>query len=287
MAGECHVRTSGDSGGLRLRAVRAVRIAASTTTTRDLPLTEVLDAARDLGYDAVEVWAEHLWDQRMPPGRLGVEARARGLALAVHGPTRDLNVTSSNTGIRVESQRQYLAALDDAAAMGAEIVVLHPGALSSSGDDPAAFWPPLEAFFHEVAGRAEALGLRVGIENMERRRLEFVTAPHLLAGLLRRVNSRCLGMTLDVAHVLHNGDGLVLDGLEPYVYHVHLSGSTRERVHVPLDEGVHDLAAAVSRLLGFYRGIVAIEGYVRGHERETLARNRRAVARLLDASPEH
>jgi sugar phosphate isomerase/epimerase len=269
--------------GQNRRAPSPVRIAASTTTTRHLPLIEVLDAARDLGYDAVEVWAEHLWDQRMAPGRLGAEARARGLALAVHGPTRDLNVTSSNTGIRVESQRQYLAALDDAAAMGAEVVVLHPGALSSSGDDPAAFWPPVEAFFHEVAVRAEALGMRVGIENMERRRLEFVTTPRLVADLLRRVDSPWLGMTLDVAHVLYNGDGLALDGLEPHVYHVHLSGSTRERVHVPLDDGVFDLAAAMNRLLGFFRGIVAIEGYVRGRERETLVRNRRAVARWLEA----
>jgi sugar phosphate isomerase/epimerase len=280
---ETAMREAAVPTGQRHRAPWPVRIAASTTTTRDLPLIDALDAARDLGYDAVEVWAEHLWDQRMAPARLGAEARARGLALAIHGPTRDLNVTSSNTGIRVESQRQYLAALDDAAAMGAEVVVLHPGALSSSGDDPAAFWPPLEAFFHEVAVQAETLGLRVGIENMERRHLEFVTTPHLVADLLRRINSPWLGITLDVAHVLYNGDGLVLDGLEPHVYHVHLSGSTREKVHVPLDDGVHDLAAAVGRLLKFFRGIVAIEGYVRGRERETLARNRRAVARWLEA----
>lgn len=105
-----------------------MKIAASTTTTRELPLLETLGIVRDLGYDALEIWAEHLWEQGVDPGRLGAETAARGLALSVHGPTRDLNVTSANPGIRAESQRQYFAALDDAAALQASVVVFHPGA---------------------------------------------------------------------------------------------------------------------------------------------------------------
>ncbi len=258
-----------------------MRIGASTTTTRELPLHQALDAASALGYDALEIWVEHLWDQGASPERLAADAVARGLALTVHGPTRDLNVTSATPGIREESQRQYLAALEAASALRAELIVLHPGATSSAGDDPEAFWAPLEEFFGRVADRAAALGLRVGIENMERRRHQFVTDPVQVVSLLGRVGHQALGLTLDVAHVLFNGDTLVLDGLERHVAHVHLSGSTREKVHVPLNEGILDVRPALAGLQRFFRGIVAIEGYVRGRAGETLAANRRTLNRWL------
>jgi sugar phosphate isomerase/epimerase len=258
-----------------------VRIAASTTTTRDLPLLHTLDAAAALGYDAVEIWVEQLWEQEAAPERLAAEAAARGLGLTMHGPTRDLNVTSTNPGIRAESQRQYLAALDEAAALRADVLVLHPGATSSAGDDPSAFWSPLEAFFGQIAERAHGLGQRVGIENMERRPLEFLTDPGSVVRLLQRLRSPSLGLALDVAHILYNGDALVFDGLEAHICHVHLSGSTPKKVHVPLDEGVFDLQPALAGLRRFFTGIVAIEGYVRGRERETLAENRTVLSRWI------
>lgn len=262
-----------------------MRIAASTTTTRELPLIEVLDLVRDLGYAALEVWAEHLWDQGLAPSRLRREAAAGGLALTLHGPTRDLNVTSTNPGIREESRRQYLASLDEAAEMGAEVVVLHPGALSSNGDDPGAFWSPMEAFFGRVAERAASLGLRVGIENMERKRLEIVTDPDLAAGIVRRIGSASLGLTLDVAHVLYNGEPVSLDGLERYIYHVHISGSTHEQAHVPLAQGIFDARPALEDLRRFYDGTVAIESFVRDRAREVLAENHRVMAAWLDRAP--
>ncbi len=262
-----------------------MRIAASTATTREMPLLEVLDLVRDLGYPALEVWAEHVWDQGLAPARLKDEAAARGLTLTLHGPTRDLNVTSTNSGIRIESQRQYLAALDDAREMGAEVVVLHPGALSSNGDDPAAFWPPMEAFFGRVAERAALLGLRVGIENMERKHLELVTDLDLAAGLVRRIGAASLGLTLDVAHVLYNGDLVALEGLERHVYHAHVSGSTHEKAHVPLAQGVFDLRPVMEALRRFYDGIVAIESFVRGRAREVLAENHRVMTAWLDRAP--
>ncbi|MGQ0570771.1 MAG: sugar phosphate isomerase/epimerase family protein [Armatimonadota bacterium] len=258
-----------------------MKVAASTATARELPLLETVRLVADLEYDGLEVWAEHLWDQEVDPARLRAEAAARGLMLSMHGPTRDLNVTSTNTGIRAESWRQYLAALDDAAAMGAAVVVFHPGAVSSAGDDPEAFWAPLAAFFGHVAERADALGLRVGIENMERRRHEFVTHPDLVVRLLTRISHPAIAMTVDVAHMLYNGDALSLDGLEPFITHVHISGSTRDTVHVPLADGIYDLRPALAGLARFFQGIVAIEGYVRGRERETLAENHHVVTTWL------
>lgn len=261
-----------------------MRIAASTSTTRELPIPEAMELVCRTGYEGLEIWVEHIWKQRQAPAGLRRRASKLGLALTMHGPQRDLNVTSSNAGIKAESQRQYLAALEEAAELGAEVIVLHPGALSSSGDDPASFWAPLEEFFAVVAEKAAALGVRVGIENMERRRLEFVTTPQAVLRLISSIGAASLGITLDLAHILINGDDVEFDGLALHICHTHISGSTREKVHVPLDEGVYGMREAVQRLQRLYGGMAAIEGFVRGQAQQVLRRNYE-VARLWLEAP--
>lgn len=261
-----------------------MRPVLSTTSLRTHPIRDALDAADRLEYAGVEVWAEHLWVQALDPTALGREAARRGLVLTVHGPSRDLNVTSQHPGIREESRRQYARALEDAARLGAVVVTLHPGSLSSSRDAPEAYWPALVEGFAALGAGAARLGLRVGVENMEARPGEFVTSPRQVARLVAEAASPALGLTLDIAHLLANGQPLDLDGLEPLVVHVHLSGSTERLVHVPLDEGIYPLAPPLARLAAFYRGLVAIEGYAPGRELETVAANRRAFDRLLRAA---
>ncbi len=250
-----------------------MKIAASTSTTRELPIPEAMELVARTGYEGLEIWVEHIWKQRQAPVALRRLASELRLLLTMHGPQRDLNVTSSNAGIRAESQRQYLAALEDAAELGAELIVLHPGALSSSGDDPTAFWPILREFFAVVAERGDELGVRVGVENMERRRLEFVTSPEAVLSLISAIGSGRLGITLDLAHCLYDGQEVGLDGLASHVCHVHISGSTRDKVHVPLDEGIYGMREAVERLVPLYGGVVAIEGFVRGQAPHVLRRN--------------
>lgn len=266
----------GPTGG----AVR-MRPALSTTSLRSCSVAEAIEAAHRLEYAGVEIWAEHLWARGEDAVALGARAAARGLAVTVHGPSRDLNVTSANPGIREESQRQYRQALADAARLGAALVTFHPGALSSSRDRAEDYWPAQVAFFAALAEAAVAWGITVGVENMEQRPGEFMTHPRDVARLVAEAGVPGLGLTLDVAHLLYNRKPLELDGLEGRIVHVHLSGSTETLVHVPLDEGIYDLAPAVRRLRSFYTGLVAIEGYARDREMASVAANRRAFERLL------
>ena len=48
----------------------------------------------------------------------------------MHGPIGDLNITSSNPGIRKESIRQVLQGIEESAAMGARVITIHPGYLT-------------------------------------------------------------------------------------------------------------------------------------------------------------
>jgi len=108
-----------------------MKLALASTTVRSSSPSESIDIASRLGYDAVEIWAELLWASGEEPVAVGEKAKANGLALSIHGPIRDLNVTSVNSGIRRESRAQYTQAMEDAARMGAKIIVLHPGAFQS------------------------------------------------------------------------------------------------------------------------------------------------------------
>jgi sugar phosphate isomerase/epimerase len=50
-----------------------------------------------------------------------------GLKRTVNSPSRDVNITSSNPGIRRESMQQSIEALEIAAQLEATVVTVHPG----------------------------------------------------------------------------------------------------------------------------------------------------------------
>lgn len=258
-----------------------MRPALSTTSLRSFTVAAAVEAAHRLGYAGIEIWAEHLWDRGESPASLAYLAATHGLVVTVHGPSRDLNVTSSNAGIRNESRRQYRQALEDAARLGARVATFHPGARSSSRDAAEDYWLPSIEFFRELGTAGARLGVLVAVENMEERPGEFITDPRAVARLVDAAGDGLLGLTLDVSHLLFNRKPVNLDGLEAYVRHVHLSGSTERLVHVPLDEGIYPLGPVLARLGRFYTGIVAFEGYAAGREMETVEANRRAYDRLL------
>lgn len=258
-----------------------MRPALSTTSLRSFAVCDAIEAAHRLDYAGVEIWAEHLWARHEDPATLGRQAAGYGLAVSVHGPSRDLNVTSTNPGIREESQRQYYRALADAARLGASVVVFHPGALSSSRDRAEDYWPQLTEFFAALGRTAEGLGLTVTVENMEERPGEFVTHPGDVARLVDAAGAPALGLALDIAHLLFNRKPVDLTGLEGYIRHVHLSGSTTALAHVPLADGLYDLRPPLRQLARFYTGIIAIEGYVPQREMQSVEENRRVFDRLV------
>ncbi len=259
-----------------------MKVALSSTTLRSLSPGELVDAAERLGYQAVEIWSELLWASGEGPAALGKAVREKNLALSVHGPSRDLNVTSINAGIRRKSRAQYLRSLEDAARMEAGIVNLHPGAFSSSHDRAEDFIPEMRAYAEEIAGEAERLGVRAALEVMEARPGEYVTDIPTAAEIAREVDRPGFGITVDLAHLLYSGLPAETKGFELCIAHIHLSGSTRERVHVPLAEGIHDLGPPLREIGKFFTGIAAIESYAPGREMESAQENLEAFGRLIE-----
>ncbi|MBT3434631.1 MAG: sugar phosphate isomerase/epimerase [Nitrospinaceae bacterium] len=252
----------------------------SSTTLRTFSPTALAEAAEHMGYDAVEIWSELLWESGEDMAALENSIRDKNLLLSIHGPSRDINVTSLNRGIRRESREQYMKSLEDAARMGAELVNLHPGAFSGSHDKAETFIPEMTDYAGELAEAAGRLGVRVALEVMEVRTGEFMTDIPTAADIARKVNNPVFGITVDLAHLLSSRVPIELNENEPQIFHIHISGSTKERVHVPLTEGIYDLGAPQLEISNFFGGICAIESYTSGREMASAEENLTEFRRL-------
>ena len=135
-------------------------------------------------------------------------------------------------------------------------------------------WSRLQDWVGALDRKSQVLGLRIGLELMEKLPLEIFMVPEDAAALLS-LPLRQVGLTVDIAHMNTHGDPLTLLGaLDPaWIWHVHLSDNAPHRVHLPLGEGQMDLGAVLKALEEVYAGIVSIEGSVPEEGEMLLARN--------------
>jgi sugar phosphate isomerase/epimerase len=232
-----------------------------------------LDMIRQAGFGASEVWAQHLWESNVTPEEVYAKANNLELRVSLHAPSYDLNPLSSNPEIRAISRHQVLASLETAARIGANMVVVHPGHLSSTTDDVEVYWERLEDFVHDLNSSAAMLGVQVGIEGMEKKKLQFVTdleSLARLAGILEKHNLEHIGITLDIAHAGTLGEPQAFIEHTPSVIHAHLSDSSPGKTHALLNEGDLGLKKLVPKLLSRFDGLIAIEGRLAADEARAL-----------------
>lgn len=258
-------------------------IGTASLFLREYSLLEGMGIVSEAGYDCLEIWADHLREQGDDPESLRHRAGELGLGLTLHAPSYDLNPFSTNPGVRRESERQIFAALELAPVLGAELIVVHPGRLTSSWDTPEGCFPRLLEFAETLGGKAGELGIEATMELMEVRPKEFFQTPEDAARLMER-NIPNLGLTVDIAH-LHTLGGAVelfqaID--DQWISHIHLSDSGPGRTHLPLGQGEVDIAGVMAAISPGYSGIVNIEGYVPGKGKETIAANIRYLRTALE-----
>jgi sugar phosphate isomerase/epimerase len=155
--------------------------------------------------------------------------------------------------------------------MGAAMVVVHPGHLSSTTDDEQVYWERLEGFVVDLNSSAAMLGVRVGIEGMEKKKLQFVTQLDSLIRLAKMLEPmENLGITLDIAHAGTLGEPLEYIHQTPNMIHAHLSDSSPGKTHALLGEGDLGLKKLVPKLLARFEGLIAIEGRLAADEPRAL-----------------
>lgn len=229
------------------------------------------------GFQASEIWAQHLWESQADPITVARTAEQLGLALSLHAPSYDLNPLSSNLEIRRVSKAQVLGSLETAAQIGARSIVVHPGQLSSSTDDVEDYWARLEDWVGMLNDKAASLGLSVALEGMEKKRLQFVTGIHALERLAEicvSLRATRVSLALDIAHAGTLGDPSEFLQRVPRVGHAHLSDTCDEKTHALLGEGRLELdqiiPALLKRIEATPHGLIAIEGRLASDEPRAL-----------------
>lgn len=232
----------------------------STTILRDLSVTTALEVIAQAGFASAEIWIEHLWQSGETPEEIRRRAAELRLALTVHAPIVDLNLSSANRGIRRESRRQIEEALAIAARLDATIVTVHPGRLSSKLTVDACW----ELFLEAVAACDEIAlreGLLVAFEGMEQRAKEYFITPAEIQRLFDHP-WKATGLTVDLAHACTVMDPVAYLTQIPQaqVVHAHCSDQNAAKTHLPLGEGTVDVVLLLQMLGTWFSGRVVVEG---------------------------
>ncbi|MBO8141603.1 MAG: sugar phosphate isomerase/epimerase [Firmicutes bacterium] len=237
------------------------RVALSSTQLWHFRLADVLRMAADLGYNGVEVWAEHVWQRADDPEAVRRLAESLGLSLTVHAASWDLNLAAINRGIREQSCREVERSMDLAAQLGAGLVTVHPGRASFTMENIDQHWAWLVESLRRLAAVAAERGVRLAVENMEPIRKEFINWPTDVNRLLDEVGDPRVGCTYDIAHVALERSAVECFQQLDRVVLVHLSDADGTALHRPLGRGTIDLPAIVRFLRNHYDGWIVLEGY--------------------------
>jgi len=244
--------------------------------SKEIP--EVVELIGNYDYDGIELWYEHFLNQgyedhSKKPGLINL-LKENSLPLWIHGPIMDINTTSINPEIARVSIEENLQAIDLANRTNAKGIVIHPGLLSSSTDDPELYWQDQIKVTKRLVREANCL---VAIENMDSDRYHFVQQPSDFSRLLNNIDSSNVGICFDVAHArsLEN-IGEFLEEASTKINHIHYSNSSDESIHKPIDRGDSNLTEEFLDYLEGFDGVLTFEG--RDPEREIeIARKTREI----------
>lgn len=251
-----------------------MKFGMSTWFFQEYSVSDALKKIASAGFSVAEIWMEHLLKTSEDPYILRKEAEELSLAMTLHATSYDINITSVNIGIRKESEKQAFDAISAGRKLGAEIVVLHPGRLSSSRGSVDECLDTLFNVFRMVDTWAVDENVFVGIEAMEKRAREVYIYPEDINNFMSQ-GWKNIKLTFDIAHAY--------TVMKPYEYlkiinkdwigHVHLSDGNEGHTHLPLGEGNIDVVETLNYLNSFYSGNVVIEGYIPGRGYETALSN--------------
>lgn len=236
-----------------------MQVAISSLLFKSLNLSHVIDLARDRGLGWLEVWSEHFW--RDDNGELMRKIQKSGLDISVHGPTGDINITSSNPGIREESLKQVLQSIEEAAVMGARVITIHPGYLTGRQDEADSIRDlQIEAFI-KIAKRGKDLGMLIAMETMEKKAKEVVIRPDLANEIIDAVNMENFGITFDISHAHTVMDVVEFMRSLRRIIHIHISDTKSGKVHVQMGDGEIAFGPVLQALGQKYDGALVIEGW--------------------------
>ena len=232
----------------------------------DRPLEAALSQMADFGFKWVEIMATppHCWPRDMDAAarrRLRAHLDVAGLRLAALNPTfTDINLASTNPGLREESIRQAKETVELASDLGAWAVVLSFGRRNPLMPAPFEYaWQLSQSAVAECLKVAEKQGIVLLMENNPS---HFVRTSAQCLEAASSFDSPNLRLVFDVANARLVEDPVAgLERVRDYLGYVHLSDTDEAgRAHRTVGTGRIDFAAINHALLEMgYRGVCTLE----------------------------
>lgn len=231
------------------------RYAISTWLFVNAPLEEALRKIAAAGFRWIELWGDgHHLDPRLPVDLAALSRLLADLGLRVHSvhtPFTGLNIGHPTLGDPAEWRAVVGRSLEQAAALGAGVAVVHPSAFR----EPVS--PDLQprsrdltlAFVAELVEQADRLGLRIALENMID--YGFWRLGTSLAELAALFPDARIGFCLDTGHAAINGRDPVaeIQAAGDRLVSVHAANNDGQSdLHNPPTEGVVDWARVEAAL---------------------------------------
>ena len=252
-------------------------------------IEDALNLLREIGYRAVAITPDY--DLLDPPDARGVPDAVRRLAPVLERsglhPTVETGARFTLDSRRkhqptlvsasAEGRRRRLAylkaAVDVAAAIGADVVSLWSGSPDDDAPSPV-LWKRLVAGATELLDYAAERGIHLGFEPEPGM---FIDTMAQFAQLTEQCRHPAWGLTLDVGHVFCLGDGDLTTHIQTWagrLYNVHLEDMRRGvHEHLPFGQGEMEFGPVFAALhQAGYAGPVHVELPRHSHDAVSTAR---------------
>lgn len=264
------------------------------STVMMLPVLDALKTAIELEFRAFEIFGEFpqcVCDEVTEYVRREGLAmvKSSSIALALHSPFTSLNIAALNPGIRAESVRQVLAAIDLCADMGGKRVIVHNGDFiftegfrKRSSEAFKVQWHYNIESLKRAAQRAEERGVVLCLENIGFEPKSIGKNADDMLRIRDETGSPALAFCIDIGHArLNNELPQVIEKLGPFTRHIHFTDNFGENDdHVVIGTGNFDY----SPYLDFFRNfkdILTLEVISLSTDRTPAIQSRENITRIL------
>lgn len=237
------------------------------------------------GAELVDEPRENSWDLEHNLQSVIDSLSTTNLKTTLHATYRDLNIASFLPVVREASVSCILSSLEKAVKLGADVVTIHPGKLAGRKAQSSDALPVMVKSLKTICAKAEDLGLKVGIENMENTSgKKLCQTPRELQGVLEAVESQALGVTVDFSHVQLMGlaPGKFTHTFDKRIVNTHISDALGTNDHLPFGKGIINLEEVFQELASIsYAGGCAFEGWYPKDPLKGVITSRRNIGSVL------
>lgn len=259
---------------------------------KELNLPEaIFRSIQGMGYEAVEIHCEDPLFKGWGTKKAEITKKEVKEALStldaevtLHAPFHDLNTATLNKGARDEVIRQHRECLETARYLNSNIVVVHPGFVSSRKYRREVAFEQMISTLRKMADIAEDNGVKVCLENLASKRKAMCVEIPELKEVLDRINRDNFRLTLDIAHANTTKVGPLeyARELKDHISHVHVSDNTGEDSHLTLGQGNIDFEGVLKELHPFDNTLI-VEGWIPTDEDPFLKKDLRELKRIRES----